>query len=293
MLEDVFDEAFMRRLEALHFVAQKLARGEQRAERRSRKLGSGLEFADHRDYAPGDDFRNIDWNVYGRSDRLLVRLFEEEEDLSIGVLLDLSSSMALGEPTKAITAAQIAASIAYLGLAGLDRVQLGVLAEGLRGHLPPMRGKGQLLKVLGFLSNQAVGGQTELESAVKAYVHRSKKRGPTVIISDFYDERGYEAALETLRYHRFEVHVVHIVDENEIEEGRRGEVRLVDCESDQTVDVTLTPALIAEYKRTQARFGAQLEAFCRERQMRYFRAPTSTAPDDLVLEMLKRGSFAR
>ena len=94
----LFDERFLKTLEHLHMVSRKVFTGNLRAERRTRKVGSGIEFADHRTYARGDDFRYIDWNLYGRLDRLLLRLFEEEEDLHIYILIDCSDSMAIGNP---------------------------------------------------------------------------------------------------------------------------------------------------------------------------------------------------
>src|SRR5579872_3066200 len=223
-----FDQAFLKKLEYLHVVARKVFAGRLRADRRSRKTGSGVEFADHRDYAPGDDLRYLDWSVYGRMDRLLLRLFEQEEDLYIYLLIDASASMRVGESPerpggKLRYAAQVAAALAYVGLANLDRVSLLAFGGGLRERLPPTRGKGQIFKMLDFLSGLEPRGETELSAALSAFVHQSRRRGVVVVISDCYDPQGYEEGLNLLRYHRFEPSVIQVVDPREANPALRGD----------------------------------------------------------------------
>lgn len=120
--EELFDDQFQRRLEYLAIVSRRVFAGRMRAERRTKKSGTGIEFADHRDYVAGDDFRSLDWNVYGRLGRLLVRLYEEEEDLSIYLVVDASRSMAFGDGKKLRYAKRLCAALAYVGLANLDRI---------------------------------------------------------------------------------------------------------------------------------------------------------------------------
>ncbi|MCL2451180.1 MAG: DUF58 domain-containing protein, partial [Polyangiaceae bacterium] len=122
--DDLFDDEFQRKLDYLALVSRRVFSGRLRAERRTKKSGSGVEFADHRDYQPGDDFRSLDWNVYQRFDRLLVRLYEEEEDLTIHFVLDTSASMAFGGGRKLAYAKRVVAALAYVGLANLDRVNI-------------------------------------------------------------------------------------------------------------------------------------------------------------------------
>src|SRR6185295_17624536 len=135
-----FDESFLKKLEYLYVVSRKVFSGRMRAERRTRKTGSGVEFADHRNYTVGDDLRYLDWSVYGRLDKLLLRLFEEEEDLHIYLLLDASASMRLSG--KFDYAQTLCAALAYVGLAKMDRVSIVPFSEGRRERLPPARGKG-------------------------------------------------------------------------------------------------------------------------------------------------------
>ena len=287
-----FDGAFLRKLEYLHIVARKVISGRVRAERRSRRIGAGLEFADHRAYAPGDDLRILDWNLYGRLDRLLVRLFQEEEDLSIDVLCDTSRSMVASDPGKLDYAARVAAALCYIGLANLDRVSVQAFSDGLGDRLPPGRGKGRIFKVLEFLAALPAGGPTRMEQAMAAFAHRTRRRGVAIVISDFYDP-GYAAGLNLLRYHRFEPCVVQVLEEREPALGVRGDVELVDCETGEARDLTLSPRLVAAQRRAQARWLAELETFCRSRQIPFARASTAVPFEDLVLRLLRSGGLLR
>ena len=171
-----FDERFLRKLEYLTVVTKRALMGQVRAERRSRRVGAGIEFADHRDYVAGDDLRSIDWNLYGRMQRLLVRLFEEDEDLSIDVLFDASASMGFGAPPKLDLAMQVGAALAYVGLANLDRVAIAPIADGFGDGLPPARGKAHILPMLRFLDGLEAGGRTSLARAVRAFLARRRHR---------------------------------------------------------------------------------------------------------------------
>src|SRR5260370_22727206 len=182
----MFDEGFLKKLEYLYIVSKKVFAGRIRGERRSKKIGSGVEFADHRNYAVGDDLRYLDWSAYGRLDKLLLRLFEEEEDLHIYLLLDASASMRAGRPPKLEYALRVCAALAYIGLANLDRVCIAPFGGGLRPLLPPSRGKGNIIKIFRFLSAVTPAGTTELGPSLEAFVHQTKRRGLAVIISAFY-----------------------------------------------------------------------------------------------------------
>ena len=209
-----FDERFLRKLESLAILTRRsrISFGQIRAERRSRRVGAGIEFADHRDYVPGDDLRYLDWNLYGRMQRLLVRLFEEDEDLSIYVLFDASASMGTGTPPKLDLAMQVGAALGYVGLANLDRVSLIPLGASLDDGLPLARGKAHILPWLRFLSGIEAHGRTSLTESMHDFLrrHRGRRRGLVVLISDFYDPAGYREALDLLRYNHFETVVIQI-----------------------------------------------------------------------------------
>ena len=239
----LFDEDFVKKLEYLHVVSRKTFAGNLRAERRTRKAGSGIEFADHRKYVLGDDFRYIDWNVYGRVDKLLLRLFEEEEDLHIYLLIDVSKSMLIGSPLKLHYAMQVAAALSYIGLSNLDRVGLVSFSSTAHDRLPPARGKRRIFKVFDFLRNVPTGELTRLDVAMDKFVHQNKRRGLAVVISDFYDPRGFEEGINALRYNRFEPFVLQVYDQKEASPALHGDLSLVDCETGELREVTHLPIL--------------------------------------------------
>lgn len=287
----LFDDAFLKRLEYLEIVARKSFAALSRGERRSKKLGAGLEFADHRSYSPGDDFRNIDWNVYARLGKLLLRLYEEEEDLFVYVLVDASRSMSVGEQRKLVHAKKIGASLAYIALANLDRASLGAFSEKLGARLLPVRGKGQIFRIFDFLERIEPGGVTSFEESMKAFVHDTKRRGLVVVLSDFYAQDGWEAGLNLLRYHRFEPVVIHLTDQRELEPNLRGDILLVDAETGQQKEMTLTPRLLAKYREAHAAFCGELESYCKSHHVPHFRAAVQAPFDEVVLTMLRQGGF--
>ena len=286
-----FDQQFLKKLEYLFVVAKKVFVGRLRAERRSRKTGSGVEFADHRNYAAGDDLRYLDWSVYGRLDKLLLRMFEEEEDLHIYLLIDSSASMR--NHGKLDYAERICAALAYIGLAKLDRISIvpfGGSAPG-EGRLPPARGKAQIFKVFEFLSALVADGPTELSRALESFVHQNKRRGLCIVVSDFYDPRGYEDGLNLLRYHRFEPTVLQVWAQAEAQPSARGDVELYDMESGETREVTISERQLAAFARAHADYCAKLESFCAARGISYYRADVAVPFEDLVLRMFREGGF--
>jgi uncharacterized protein (DUF58 family) len=289
----LFDEQFLKKLEYLHVVSRKVFSGRIRSERKTRKVGSGIEFADHRRYTWGDDFRYIDWNVYGRVDRLLLRLFEEEEDLHIYILLDCSESMRIGDPAKLHYAMQVAAALAYIGLANLDRVAILPFSDRIHGRLPPARGKGRIFKVFDFLRGIELGGQTALAPVLSKFVHQNKRRGLAVLISDFYDPSGFEEGINALRYNKFEPFVLQVFDQKEAAPTLHGDLTLVDCETGESKEVTISKSLLEAYRREHERFCAELSDFCTSRAIPYFRTHTQVPFDELVLRIFRQGGFLR
>lgn len=289
----LFDERFLKKLEYLHVVSRKIFAGSLRAERRTRKVGSGIEFADHRRYAFGDDFRYIDWNLYGRIDRLLLRLFEEEEDLYIYILLDCSRSMLIGEPPKLHYAMQVGAALAYVGLASLDRVAVLSFSDELRGRLPPARGKNRIFKVFDFMRSVDAGGHTHLGECMRKFVHQNKRRGLAVVISDFYDPRGFEEGINTLRYNKFEPFVLQVYDPKEASPALHGDLTLVDCETGEAKEVTISRALLEAYREEHEKYCNELSEFCTARALPYFRTHTAVPFDELVLRIFRQGGFLR
>lgn len=294
-MSKLFDESFLRRLEYLHLVSRKVYAGTNHAERRSKKVGSGLEFADHRDYSPGDDFRYMDWTIYARMEKMLVRLHEEEEDLLIYFLVDCSRSMSMGigDTTKFQHAARLAAALAYIGLANLDRVCIVPFGDELKGRLPPTRGKNQIFKVFRALEGIEPGGVTDMAASLRKFVHQNKRRGMAVVLSDFYDPNGYDEALNYLRYNNFEPFIVHLFDEDEMKPDLRGDLSMVDCETGDVREITITPRILARYKQLHDEFCERLEGYCKKRAMSYFRTPIQVPYDEVVLRIFRAGGFLK
>jgi uncharacterized protein (DUF58 family) len=288
---DLFDDVFLKKLEYLYLVSKKLFAGRIRAERRTRKVGSGVEFADHRNYVRGDDFRYIDWNLYGRMDKLLLRLFEEEEDLSIYLLLDASVSMGIG--TKLSYAMKLVAALCYVGLANLDRVAIQPFSDDLHERLPPARGKGRIFKVFEFLRGVTPGPLTRLGPSLERFVAQNRRRGLVVVVSDFYDPAGYAEGLNVLRYNKFEPFVIQVYDEREANPPLHGDLTLVDCETGEPREVTISPALLAAYRREHERYCQELGQFCTQRAIPFFRTHTGIPFDELVLRIFRAGGFLR
>jgi uncharacterized protein (DUF58 family) len=290
---DLFDDDFQRRLETLAIVSRRVFTGRMRAERRSKKKGSGVEFADHRDYVAGDDFRYVDWNVYQRFGRLLVRLYEEEEDLSIYFIVDCSTSMGFGDGRKFDQARRLATALAYVGLANLDRVTIAGVSDDVVARMPTTRGKGRIFKVFQFLRGLKPDGTTDLGDTLKTFVAQHKRRGLAVLISDLYDPAGFEGGINVLRFNKFEPYVIHIVDPKEARPDLKGDVRIYDCETGDEREVTVTPKMLEKIERAFSEYREEVERFCTTRQVPYFAAEVDVPFDELVLRVFRRGGFLR
>src|SRR5215468_12615658 len=283
--EDLFDDEFQRKLEYLAMVARRVFSGAMRAERRTKKTGSGVEFADHRDYAPGDDFRYLDWHAYQRFDRLLIRLYEEEEDLSIYFILDTSSSMGFGDGDKLRQAKRLCAALAYVGLANLDRIAIVTATDEISGRMPSTRGKARIFRIFRFLRDVKAAGHTDLGEAMKTFVAQHKRRGLAVLLTDLYDPAGFERGINVLRYNKFEPFVLHIVDPSEAKPDLRGDVRVYDCETGDEREVTVTAKVLERYAAAWEEYLDEAKRFCTSRQVSYFRADVDVPFDELILRV--------
>lgn len=282
----------MRKLEYLAIVSKRFS-GQFKAERRSKKLGSGLEFADYRGYVTGDDFRYIDWKTYLRLGRLLLRLYEEEEDLPIYLFVDCSQSMAYGSPAKIDYARQVAAALCFIGLANLDRVTIVAYSDGIRKEMSPQRGKNQIFRVFQFLSEVTTGGKTNGHKAFKMFCTGSRRRGLAVVVSDFFDPSGFEYGLNMLRYYRHDVFVLQVAAHEDVNPSVRGQIQLVDSEDQQSQELTVTPTLINAYRKEMDRFSENIRKHCLKYQLGYVRTVTDFPFDELILQVFRQGRFLR
>lgn len=287
-----FDEDFMRKLEYLALVSKRFS-GQLKAERRARQLGSGLEFADYRGYVPGDDFRYLDWKTYLRLDRLLLRLYEEEQDLPIYMFVDSSRSMAYGAPAKIDYARKVAAALTYVGLANLDRVTGIAYSDGIRSQLSPQRGKHQIFRVFQFLSEIEASGETDGKEAFKVFCTGNRRKGLAVIISDFLDPHGFEAGLNMLRYYKHDIFAIHVVAHEDMEPEMRGQIQLVDAESNEAREITITPELVQAYRQEMLRYSEAIQRHCLKYRLGYVRTVTSFPFEDLILDVFRQGRFLK
>lgn len=293
MTAPLFDEDFLKKIELLHLVSKRIFAGNLQASRRSKKLGAGIEVRDFRNYAAGDDLRHIDWNYYASTRELLVRLYEEEEDLRITFLVDVSPSMAVGDGAKLLYAKRVAAALSYIGLANLDRVSIVPFGGDVEATLPSSRGRSQIWKVFRFLEQDFTATATDIRAAFKTFVTRTRQRGLVVVISDFYDPAGFGEGLDMLRYHRFEPLIFHVFDEDDMRPRLKGDLEVVDCETGDIVRVTVTPRLLERYAEAQQALMDEVASYCRRKDLLYFRAPVQIPFDELVLNVFRAGGFLR
>jgi uncharacterized protein (DUF58 family) len=295
--DDLFDDDFQRKLDYLALVSRRVFAGRMRAERRTKKSGSGVEFADHREYQPGDDFRYLDWNIYQRFNKLLVRLYEEEEDLAIYFIVDTSASMAFGDgenkARKLRYAKKVCAALAYVGLANLDRVTIVSTSDKIMDRMPQTRGKARIFKVFRFLREIEPAGHTDLGDALKSFVAQNKRRGLAVLISDLYDPAGFEKGINVLRYNKFDPFVVHIVDPLEGKPKLNGDVLVYDCETGDEREVTVTAKVLERFEVAHREYHQEIDRFCATHQVPYISADVNIPFDELILRVFRRGGFLR
>jgi uncharacterized protein (DUF58 family) len=284
----VFDEGFLRQLERLMLISRTAVRGGMKGVRRSSKRGQSVEFADYRDYTLGDDLRSLDWNVYARLERLFIKLFIEEEDVTVHVLLDASGSMDGGQPDKLLFGKRAAAALAYVGLASYDRVSLAVLQGRAARRFPAVRGTDRIFRVLADLSGvRAASGATDLAAAARHYAAQLTQRGPLILISDLFDANA-ERAIAELAGTRCQLAVLHTLSPDELDPPLEGELRLVDRETGGSVDVTADLATLDDYRSRLAEWQRTLDAACAKRRASYVSVPSSLPLADLVFAELRR-----
>jgi uncharacterized protein (DUF58 family) len=291
-----FDADFMRKLERLTIVARRIFPGQLKGEKRSPKHGSSVEFADFRTYAPGDDFRYVDWNVYARLDKLFLKMFREEEDLHVYLLLDVSSSMRFGHPqTKLEASRRVAAALGYIALASLNRVSATAFADRLRGHFRLARGRRHAPRLFEFLSAAGNNGEqaaaTNLVGALREFAVRTHNPGVVALISDFLDPGGYREAITALLGCHFDVNAIQVLAPEEVAPELAGDLRLVDSETQDTREITVSGALLARYRQNVDQFTTDLRRFCIGRNVGYARLIAGDPVDEFVLRYLRRGGL--
>ena len=285
--EVFFSSDFLAQLERLTLASRRAFRGKSRGERRSPRKGHSVEFCDYRAYGVGDDLRYVDWNVYGRLDRLHVKLFVDEEDLCLHLLVDASRSMDFGRPTKLAYAVRLAAALGFVGLVNLERVGVAVLRERLSEGWPPTRGRSQFPALLDFLGTVRSAGATGLNDGLGHYAMRAREPGIAVLISDLMDPRGFESGVRALLERRFEVHVVHLLDAAELNPALGGDLRLQDSETGEVRELTVDGEALRAYRQRLHQFLDRTETFCRSQEIGYRRLTTDAPLETFMLSQLR------
>jgi len=285
--EDLLTPEFLRKIERMSLVAKRMFPGQLRGERRSTKRGASVEFADYRNYTIGDDFRRVDWNVYARLEKLFLKLFVEEEDLHVYVLLDASRSMGFGSPSKLLYGKRVAAALSYIALANLDRVGLAALNGPGASVLSPKRGKQSAFGVFDYLKSVKPAGETNLSASLREFSLKTSQPGLAIVISDFFD-RDYEKGIFALLSRRFEVTMVHVLDQEEVSPTVVGDLLLIDSETDDRREITITQTLLRRYQQRLAEFLGGIESFSARYGCNYVRMTNQSAFENMVLSYLRR-----
>ena len=302
----------LRRLEQFQLLAARRAKSSSKGERRSKARGQSVEFADHRSYVPGDDFRYLDWNLFGRLDKLFLKLYEEERELPVRIFLDASESMTFGEvlahghPSKFDFARQVAAAIGYVALCGFDRVsivpfpneergtqsgQTGALTSeelAARGALRSVRGKKSSMQFFQNINALTAAGGADLNEALRRGALEARYTGLAIVLSDFLDPAGYESGLTALVGRGFQVNCVQILAPEELAPSTFGDLRLVDSESGGLQEVTFGRYRMKSYQQTVQNFVQRLREFTTKRGMNFFMAPSNMDLQDLLLKQLRK-----
>jgi uncharacterized protein (DUF58 family) len=285
-----FDTEFLRKLERLHIVAKRLSWAGAKGEHTVSRKGFSLEFSDYRRYQHGDDLRYVDWNIYRRLERLLIKVFTAEEELNVYLLIDTSRSMAEGTPAKLDYAKQIAAAFGYIGLKNLDRVGGAAFASALQKPLTLGRGRKQILILFSFLNKLSCAGETNLRAAVHSFTHLFPHPGFVVIVSDLFDPAGWRRAFEELTAKRHQLLVIHVVDPLELKPKARGDVALLDVEAGSERKFFLDDDLVRRYEIELANYFKEIETLCASRHVDYLRTSTEVPFDQFVLQTLRQVS---
>jgi len=284
----LFDSDFLKKLEYLSIVSRRVFRGSLLAQRRTLQFGSGIEFADHREYTAGDDLRYLDWNVYARHGDLLLKRFQEEEDLHVYFLLDCSRSMGFGNPPKFDLARQVTAALAYIALADLDRIAVIAFADRVLADFQLTRGKARILPLLNFLENlEPQGVDTNLTASIQQFVRRRQRTGLSIVVSDLFDPAGYQRGLDQLRHRRYEPHMIQLHDPQEARPAVLGDVELYDIENDASRKVTVTEKSLRAYRRLFDDYQQSVATYCRTYSLGCTQATTEIAFDELILRMMR------
>ena len=289
----LLDTKFLKQIARLQIRSENVFRGKFKGERRSLNRGASVEFADYRTYELGDDLRHVDWNVYARLDRLFLKLFDADEDLPIFILIDNSTSMDFGRPTKLECAKRIAAALSYIGLISFDRVSVYTFSDQLTSIVPSMYGKAQFPKLSQAIEGIAKGGETHLTACLQRFLTETKGPGVGIIISDFWDMNGSETGIKQLVSRNFDLTLIHLLSAEELQPRLSGELQLADAETGQSKEITVNEGALVGYTQRLNAFCENLKHYCLNRGVTYIRMNHQIPIEQFVLQDLRRNGSIR
>ncbi len=285
---DLLSPDVARRLRSLELGSVRRRPGQLRGDRRSTKRGTSIEFADYRNYAPGDDLRRVDWNLYARTDRMFTKLYEEEEDMSVRILVDASDSMAFGAPSKLDVARRLAAALGYVALAELDRLRPAVIGpSGVTEHRP-LRGQAAVGELLEFLASIRPAGSAALGESLSRYAWSGRGRGLVVLISDLYDPGDVVRPLRQLCGRGGEAVVLHVLSPEELEPDLAGDVELVDSETADRSPLTADGPVLEAYRSRLDEWLSGLASSLRRSAMGYVLVRSDEPLEEVLFRDLRR-----
>lgn len=283
----------MAQLERMELYSRKIFRGRMKGERRSNRKGQSVEYADFREYAPGDDLRFVDWNTYARLDRLFLKMYLEEEDLRLFILVDTSASMDFGTPTKLQFARQLAAALAFIGMVRSDRVKIETLNQPPAAPGQVFRGRASLWKMLAYLNSVEPGEGIDLKTGVRNFCLRNPGRGIAVLISDLLDKGGFEGGLRYLLSSQMDAYVIQVLAEDELKPAVHGDLRLVDVEDNDAAEITASTYLFERYRRNLDAFVNSIRDFCGKRGMTHILTSSQVPVEQLISNYLRKRGMVR
>lgn len=282
-----FERDFLNKLESMGFLLKKAMTGRYSGQHRSPRKGQSVEFADYRPYSSGDDWRQVDWNAYARLDRLFIKLFMEEQDLCVHLLVDTSGSMEWGEGAKLKMARELAGALGYLALVNMEQVGAAALSDNMSGFLPLQRGKAGITRLWSYLGQLSPGGATDLNLALRKTGRFIRRPGITVLLSDLMSPAGYQEGLKYLQHLGQQVVVLHIMSAAEKSPELLGNYKLVDCENQEFREVSITPMLLEAYRKQVEGFVEGITGFCGSREITYLSVAAEDELEDILLHSLR------
>ncbi len=293
-LRTLLESQLMHKLDRLRFQAGRAAlRAARAGEHRSTLRGASVEFADYREYQPGDDYRYIDWNIYSRLDRLFIKLFVEERSLRVELLVDASRSMGFGDPAKLTYALRVAAGLGYIALHGGEQLAVAAVSSGQLKVLPSLGGREQLGRLLAGLEAVQPEGETGLSEALTRFASQRPQPALTVLVSDLLDPAGVEQGLHALAASGRQLVVIHLLAPEELAPVESGLVQWVDAETGERLVLTVDPFVLEAYQQALNEWADGLRRFCLRRRIAYFPVSTALPLEDLFLRHLRRGGLLR